>query len=1178
MLLIMRFTAILLLAACLQVSAAGFSQRVTISQRNVTLQRVIAEIKKQTGYNFVYKSEVLKKAHNVSIHVQNASLSEVLNLCFKDQPLSYTIIEKIVVVKPLQVEKKMDDPLAFAFFIEVTGRVLNEKGEPVEGATVTVKGTNRSTSTAAKGIFVLRSLRPDATLVISGVDIETTEVKVEGRSDLEIRVKTRVVSMNEVAVVASTGYQTISRERATGAYDVVGQEVLSKRPVSNLSTALQGVVAGMQAKENVDGSVDFLIRGNSSLYASAKPLIVVDGFPVIDSTFASINPNDVLSVTVLKDAAAASIWGARSANGVIVVTTKQGRAGKLNVEFNAFSRISKKMDLDQVLVQATAKDQIAYEKLGFTNEWFFNPYAGSFSEIGKSLTLAQELLFANKNGTLATDVMNRKLDSLSNINNREQIKDLLMQRAVLNQYNLSLSGGSDRSRTHASLLYETNKTAFIKSGYNRYMLNFNNQFRPSNSITLMVGATLQYRKQETSGATVGEIQSLSPYETLLNPDGSYSVNLKTYNREQMALLPLAKFPYQDWTFNLLREVNGRKLTNEDLNARLQAGLNIKIFKGLTLDARLQYERQRREYENYYSEETFEARNLVNSLVEYNNNTKEVTKTYLPKGGILRSSTGSIPDITNTESFLVRNQLNFNRTFLSQHEVNVIAGAEISEYRTNTRTNPWVFGYYPEKLQASVPQYGYGSSVDQFKNFTGSNATISGANTVFGWRLDRYVSFYGNASYTYNGKYTVSGSVRSDASNFITDNPSLRWAPLWSFGGMWNIKREDFMETVDFFNSLNIRATFGKNGNAEKSTSTQALLNIGGSLNATTGTITGTVSDNGNPQLRWEETTIRNLGIDFSILRSKVYGKIDLYNKLGEGIVGVVALPAATGTTSQKFNNAKISNKGVEVELGVNLNIPNTGIRYNTSVTYSYNKNTITDLYYPALYAYAMLDSQFPAFVEGRPVGSIYSYTYLGMIDGVPHVAGPKGAPSTFGDAALHNRGLGLQFLNYEGTSVPPHTLGWLNNIGFKNFNLLVLFVGKLGGVYRNPTFGFASTTLGSSKTFVDRFVKDVIAGDPNIPGFAKPKETQLYLWDRYTPYLRGLVESSSYIECKEITLDYSFPASLSNRIRMEKLKLFAQMRDLGLVYHANSKGYNPDWLPGQNRPLPTYTFGLSVQF
>jgi hypothetical protein len=219
-----------------------------------------------------------------------------------------------------------------------------------------------------------------------------------------------------------------------------------------------------------------------------------------------------------------------------------------------------------------------------------------------------------------------------------------------------------------------------------------------------------------------------------------------------------------------------------------------------------------------------------------------------------------------------------------------------------------------------------------------------------------------------------------------------------------------------------------------------------------------------------------------------------------------------------------------------------------------------------------------AYVQGKPINPVYSFTYLGTQAGVPQVAGPNGVPTTMNSAALYNTGLGQQFLNYEGTATPPHTLGWYNSFRYKDLSLSVLFISKLGGVYRDNTFNYASATVGSSKTVINKYVADVFAGNPDIPPFPIVNETQQYLWDRYVPYLSGLVESSSYVECKELTLDYNLPKSLFNRTKFRNIKIFAEVRDLGIIWAANKHGYDPDWLPGTDRPLATYTFGVNMGF
>ncbi|WP_158563169.1 SusC/RagA family TonB-linked outer membrane protein [Chitinophaga silvatica] len=1168
-LLVMKLTAsFFLTAAFMSAQAMGYSQSINFSGNNVSMKSIFSVIKKQTGYVVFYNQDLLSDTKPITVYAENQPLNEFLSSVMKDQPLNYRIDGNDIIFS-----RKVTILLPEAIASTVTGKILDEQGNPLPGATIRVKGGAGSTSTNGNGEFILRNAPADATIIISFVGYKQLEVKTDGRP-VSVRMEPIASSLGQVMV---TGYQTISRERATGAFTTVSNDVLSRRPTSNLSSALQGLIAGMQTKENEDGSMDMLIRGNTSLYGDRRPLVVVDGFPISSSNFSDINPNDVESVTVLKDAAAASIWGARSANGVIVITTKKSKsAGKLQVDVNAFTRISKMADLDQLLITANSADMVAYEKLAYKNNWVFYPYAGGFDDVTNSLTLAQELLYANRDGLISEKAMNSGLDSLSKINNRKQIRDLLMQRGMLNQYNVSIRGGGERSKTYASVMYENNKGNFIKNGYERYNLNLQNDFKLTKFAEFTLGANLQYKKTESSGASLSELSDLSPYETLLNPNGTYSVNLNTYNREQLSLIPYDKFPYSDWSYNLLREVRGRKLMNESMNARIQAGLKLRLLKGLTFDSRFQYERNKSDYADYYDESTFYVRSLVNSMTEYNTTTEKVGRSFIPKGGILRPRTINNKPVSRNdlESFLFRNQLNFDKTINRKHAIAAIAGMEISEYTTNIVGNPYVYGYYSDKLQATVPPYGYGGSLSPLTDFTGYPTVISGGNTVFQWQKDKYVSFYGNASYTYNYKYSISGSVRSDASNFITDNPKLRWSPLWSVGAKWNAKEESFLSDIKKIDRLELRLTYGKNGNVERSTSTQALLSVGNSINASTGTITATVANNGNPSLRWEKTTTTNLGIDYALLGNKLFGSVDVYNKVGEGIIGEIALPAATGTKSQRFNNAGIVNRGIEVSFGTSVEIPNTPIRYTTTINYAYNRNRITSLYNPLSYTYQILSG---AFVEGRPVNSIYSFTYMGMKDGVPQVAGPKGVPYSFNDVSLYNTSLGLPYLNYEGTSTPPHTLGWVNTVQVQNFTLTAIFVGKMGGVYRNQTFDYAST-IGFGKTLVNRWVKDVLDGDPTIPGFALPNEPKLYLWDRYSPNLSSLVESSSYIECKELTLEYALSRKIAKSAHLNNAKAFIQTRDLGLIWAANKNGYNPDWLPGTNRPVQSYTIGVNLQF
>lgn len=1176
---VMKLTFIFLTLACLQLSAEGLAQKlITYSAEKVKLEVVFKAIERQTGFSFFYNDALLKKAALVSVELKNTPLEEALTVVLKNQPLSFSINGRTIFIKEkASPDAALPPPADFVFLppppIDIRGRVVNDKEEPVEGVTVTVKGTNKATFTNANGAFILKGIDGGATLVFTGVQIETYELAVNNRNEIAVHLKPKLMSMEDVAVIASTGYQTISKERATGAFDVVGRKTLDKRPVTDLSTALQGMVAGLQAKENVDGSMQFLLRGAGTMYGATAPLIVIDGFPVTGNDFSNINPNDVESVTVLKDAAAASIWGSRAANGVIVVTTKRPKGReKVSVEVNAFTRISNKIDLDQVMNVATSADHIAFERLAYQRElWSGGGYVPSFANILWPLTYGAESLFANRNGIISTAQMNKSLDSLAGIDNRGQLRDYFLRNGLINQATVNLSGATDRMKTYGSLLYEGKQDGIINRGYKRYLLNFNNDFQATRYLQFSFGANLQYKKTETSGPTIEEMQTLSPYETLVNPDGSYSVNVNSYSRQEINKLPLAQFPYSDWSYNLLREVRGREFTSEQLSARVQAGMKLTLLKGIDVDVRGQYEKIKTDQSNYYNEETFFVRNLVNRYVAYNNGTRTVSTQYLPKGGILQSSNN------NLESYVLRGQLNVNRTIARDFNLAGVAGAEISSYLTTSTTNPTVYGYFPDKNQSALPPYGFGSSVDRFVTFNGfSVSALPGGNTAFGWTKDKYVSFYSNAAISYRNRYTLSGSARSDASNFITHDPRLRWSPLWSVGAMWKMSDEHFMRNLSFVDQLALRLTYGENGTAVKASSTRPLLNMGTSPDANTGTIISSISDNGNPTLRWERTRTTNVGIDFSIIGRKLFGKIDYYNKEGKNITGQISLPATTGTTLQIFNNAAIINRGVELELGADVKIGR--LQWSPMVTYAYNYNRVKSLYYPSLLVRDLVSNFGSARqVEGRPLNPVYSFPYLGMQDSLPYVAGPKGVPGPINSNIIVQPG---DFMNYHGTTIPPHTLGFVNTFSGYGFDLMVVITGKFGGVYRNPVFPY-QTRLATSgiKLFVPATVADVLANDPRVPGFPKYRDVAgSSTWYFVSNFLNTMVESSSFVECKEINLQYTLPTRWIKSLQLNGLRAFAQVRDLGMIWHANSRGFNPEWLPGTQRPVTSYTFGINAKF
>ena len=1174
-------------------TAAAQLSKITLNFRNSPVSTVLERIEKQIDKSFFFEEGLINLKERVTISVENAELTTVINTLFNNR-ITHSIVENHVVLKKTATaeaspQERTAPTTATAISAPnslartsttqsthyVRGTILAQDGLPISGASVMVKGNTRKYTIAdVNGKFELSDIEPFVVLFISCIGYETNEIAVDGRSETTVYLKESTSTLENVVV---TGYQTISRERATGSFNVVRSETVERSLSSNLSTALLGTVAGMQGRENSDGTIDYTIRGVTSLYADVSPLIVVDGFPVVNG-FSDVNPNDVESITILKDAAAASIWGARSGNGVIVIVTKKPKdLGALKVDINTMVRIGNKWDLSTVLTNASSKDQVAYEKYYFENNLIATAYNNTFGQVRASLSLATEYMYAYKNGQISEAEMNAGLQRLSGTNNHGQIKDILLQNPVLQQYNLAISQATTRQKNYVSIQYENQQGNVIKNTTDRWRIHFNNQTEFFKWMDFNFSTNLHAVRANSSGPTLAEIAALSPYEMILNVDGSYATQLRM-NREQLAKIPQGVLPYDDWSYNLLHEVRGRKLTSNDLNTRVIAGLNFKILKGLSITTNFMFEYTKNETDRLYSEDTFYVRDMVNFNLDYNQTTQTVNRQFIPKGHILQ------PLENQAKNYSWRNQINFDRTFNNKHSITALMGTEVSEYETNRREYAWLYGYDPEaNTSIRLPFGGFTNNLVQLKDILGSNLSQlpGGSNgptvALLNWRNDRYVSIYGNFAYSFDGKYILTGSARSDASNLITDDPALRWEPLWSVGGMWHIHKENFAHdaTTSWLNKLTTRLTFGYNGNVDKTTSPYPLLsNIG--FSPVTDSFLQYLSQLGNPSLRWERTHTLNFGIDFAVFKNLLFGSIDLYNKKGNNIIGTITLPSVIGTTSQKINDAGIYNRGIEIELGLSTKITNE-IQIYTKLTYAYNKNQITKLFYPSVYSSQMLSggSNGVGYVKGYPVNAMWAYKYLGMENGIPYVKGRNGQSEPFSTLDLHTRAIGLDFLQYMGPIVDPHTLGWTGTISGRGLNLSFLITGKFGGHFRNPTFNYSM--LGTGKNIVPLFIEEVLNASNKLPAFPVAG-IETYYWDYYTSNLDTMVESSSFLKLKEITLEYHLPKKWIDFAGFSNVKLYGQVRDLGCLWTANSRSYDPEWLPGSLKPSTSFAFGLNINF
>ena len=466
-------------------------------------------------------------------------------------------------------------------FRSISGTVTGPDKAGLPNVNVVLKGNKTGVKTNAAGKYSINVPSGSQALVFTYVGMKSETVQIDpSTTNRDVELMEGGDVLGEVVLV-STGYQTLPKERATGSFGTVSKDQID-RPTTNISSRVVGTTAGVQAlRMDEEGNPFFQIRGLSTLYANQEPLVVVDGFP-IQGSYNTVNPNDVESITILKDAAASSIWGSRAVNGVIVITTKKAKKGiPLKVEFNAFTRIGGKIDLAYSNPLATSAEQVEYEELVF-DKFGAQTNAGNLaSNFGWTWTPGQSALNEFKLGFISQTRRDFILDSLKQLNNSQQISDLLLANPVTKQYNISLFSATERMSNAFSFMLEQNQSNFKETYNERFLANYRTVANFTKWLDFSLNTTLQHNIVTNNGSTLAEIKSLAPYEMLQNQDGSYTnTSLKFYNPVIERSVPKSLFPYSNWNYNPVIETKNKDQKTRDYNARVQAGITLKPIKGL----------------------------------------------------------------------------------------------------------------------------------------------------------------------------------------------------------------------------------------------------------------------------------------------------------------------------------------------------------------------------------------------------------------------------------------------------------------------------------------------------------------------------------------------------------------------------------------------------------------------
>lgn len=1159
------------------------------NDRILTVDEVFELISEQTDYTFIYQVDTFKDFPKVDLKKGNIFINELLKRSLSHGEFQVEISPNTnnVIIKTL-VTSNIQQGIA------VTGKITDKQGVPIPGISVystknpDIIGENiiRGTTTDFDGLFKL-NVNMGETIVVTGIGFKTAQQLVqEGKTIYDFILEDNVNELQEVIV---TGYQKIARERSTGAFTPIKKEQIQNTVTQNIGSVLQGIAPGIQVVEDADGRInieDVTIRDVGTISSSRAPLVVVDGFPVEDG-FNTINPNDVESINILKDAAAASIWGAKAANGVIVITTKRAKEGKMQLGFTSSIKMRPKMDLDRNITTADTETQLAYESTIWIpgghgiNSGFMTPYPAPSTladranvNRGGNTAYSQgaRAYFDAYNGNITQAELNSIISRLSENNSLLDAKEYLLEAPIQKQYNLSLGTSTDNSNTRLSILYNDNIGAFIGTTDNQVLINLNNQYKVSDWLTFNVNGMLDKSRRESAGVGFNTIQNLQPYDKLINDDGTYtSVYHPTYDAKYLEIFAnnVNGLPYDDITYNPLRDARETEFVTKGTNFRVSGGFDIKVLDGLMVKPSFTYQKYETQANNYRGPETsFVKFQVINGyeIPNYNPVSGTLGESRIPTGAILDNS------FSESDYLTLRNLVTYDKTF-GKHNINVLGGIEKTSRTTKFTGGVRTYGFNRDNFTYAVPNN------EPWQPIWGAGGIADGR--TFTQDDDRFVSYFGNFAYTYDGKYTISGSARSDGANFIVEDKSQRYNPMWSIGASWNMKEENFLRDVDFVNRLKLRVTNGQNGNVVNAESTIPTISLGSSFSPVHGGFRAFLNGLGNPDLRWERIATYNFGLDLDLFDSKLYGSIDYYNKASKDLIASVDTPSTTGFSTARYNVASMVNKGIEFDLSSDIRLSDEA-RFTTNVVFAFNDSEVTSLKDIRIFPRSI--GSFP-YIEGKPYQPIYSFVYGGMqtIDSQPKpyptIIGENG--ETYGmDLNIGQNGEdGREVNRYMGTRIAPTIIGWNNTFRFKNFTLSTRMTGKFGHKFVRPTFNYP---VFLQKGGFHEDLAGLLAGNHEAMGLPK-LETEYefwgYRWGWYTPNLDTLVEDASHIRLRQVYFAYDMPRDVLSKVGISSLRLFAQAENLGNIWKANDHGIDPEYIEGQVRaPEKTFSLGLNIEF
>ena len=933
---------------------------------------------------------------------------------------------------------------------KVSGTVLDATGEPLIGVSILETGTSNGVVTDFDGNFTL-TVKQGATLTISYIGYTTQTIAATDGMTVTLQEDNTV--LNEVVVV---GYGTMRRKDVTSSITTVKAEDLNKGVFSDPASMLQGKVAGLVVTTSGDpnGSPSITLRGASSLRSGAmSPYYVIDGIPGVDISM--VAPDDIESIDVLRDATATAIYGSKAANGVIIITTKSGgKSERVNVSYNgyiAIDNIAKKLDI------ATASDIRNYVKANGLDYGYDN---------GASTDWQEEVL----------------------------------RTAISHNHNVSINGGSEKTKYMASVNY-SDREGVIRGSYNN-RLNVRSLVSTKvlkDRLELSAGLNSMYGKfvgvpMNNEGASVLDAMNyFSPLNPVKDANGNWFKGTGSKNYNPLSLI--------------------NEDTSENIWKRTQVITkgSLKIIEGLVLNANYSFNTYQRTYSAYDTHNT-----QLEGVSAYN-------------GRADRSTWFGHENLF--EIFA-----NYNKTFADVHTLALMAGYSWEEKVNGDGFGVIVHDFYDDYLKWN--NLSYASTID------GMNGVVSGTKETI-----RNISFYGRASYSYAGKYMLQATIRRDGSSVF--GPDNRWGIFPSVSAAWNITEEDFMKNQNFFSNLKLRAGYGVSGNAMGFGAYTAYTTYGASgffeYNGKNWR-TLAATKNANPDLKWESTGMLNIGIDFGFLKNRINGTLEIYNKKTKDLIW--DYPVSTNIYpmgSIAANVGEITNKGIELTVNIDA-IRTKDFNWMTTINLSHNSNTVDRLSNDKfevgtftqgdpMVAGVSSNGYTQRIIEGEPLGTFYTYEFAGYDANGKSTyyvrdenTGERTGEVT-NEPAFKDRTI-------TGCAQPKLNLGWNNTFSYKNLSASLFFTGVFGNkIYNGSRANYSSPEMfANGKNVLKEFITDRPATD-NLPNYPS---------DRY-------LENGSYFRLSSLTVGYTFDQFAD---WIQSLQLYATCNNVFTI--TSYKGLDPE--------------------